>query len=128
MYSTMSSQVQSYLALSLVLLHLLIAHLNHPLQQPLRDGPALQLHQKGRLRVLFSKLSTHRQLLVRCVTECEKCKVNSLQVLAEGIWTQLNVFPTRVPGCSLVSEPDPSRGGGGKGLGTCLHASCPHGM
>ena len=24
----------------------------------------------------------------------------------------------------IVSEPDPSR----KGLGTCLHASCPHGM
>ena len=30
--------------------------------------------------------------------------------------------------CILVSEPDPSRGGGGKGLGTCLHSSCPHGM
>ena len=26
---------------------------------------------------------------------------------------------------SLVSEPDPSCGGGGKGLGTILHSSCP---
>ena len=25
----------------------------------------------------------------------------------------------------VVSEPDPSRGGGGKGLGTILHSSCP---
>ena len=25
----------------------------------------------------------------------------------------------------LVSEPDPLRGGGGKGLGTILHSSCP---
>ena len=29
---------------------------------------------------------------------------------------------------TLVSEPDPSCGGGGKGLGICLHSSCPHGM
>ena len=28
----------------------------------------------------------------------------------------------------LVSEPDPSCGGGGKGLGTILHSSCPHRM
>ena len=27
----------------------------------------------------------------------------------------------------IVSEPDPSCGGGGKGLGTFLHSSCPHG-
>ena len=25
----------------------------------------------------------------------------------------------------IVSEPDPSCGGGGKGLGTILHSSCP---
>ena len=31
-----------------------------------------------------------------------------------------------VPTCGLlVSEPDPSCGGGGKGLGTILHSSCP---
>ena len=30
--------------------------------------------------------------------------------------------------CILVSEPDPSRGGGGKGLGTYLHSSCHYGM
>ena len=28
-------------------------------------------------------------------------------------------------GGQLVSEPDPSCGGGGKGLGTILHSSCP---
>ena len=28
------------------------------------------------------------------------------------------------PGQILVSEPDPSHGGGGKGLGTILHSSC----
>ena len=42
--------------------------------------------------------------------------------------TQCTVQDMKAYPRHLVSEPDPSRGGGGKGLGTCLHSSCPHGM
>ena len=45
---------------------------------------------------------------------CTYTRVHSCR-LTVGLRANINV----------VSEPDPSCGGGGKGLGTILHSSCP---
>jgi len=97
----------SHLPLSAVLLHLLVAHLHHALQQLLGDGPTLQLHKERSLWVLFSKLCTHRQLLVWCMTAASNVtqgKVKSFQT-AEGFWTLLSDPPKQLPGLICPTLP-----------------------